>query len=85
MSAETVTGLSYRDATINLLAIKLAATHLPSAEDDINWTAVAEAAVDELIDRPEREFKQQLAAVVASNEERDSMGSWAPATASGWL
>jgi len=49
------------------------------------WERVAEAAVDELIDRPEREFKQQLAAIVARNEGRDSVGSWAPATAEGWL
>jgi len=43
-----------------------------------HWATLAEAAVDELIDRPEREFQAQLAAVVARNEEADSVGSWAP-------
>ena len=50
-----------------------------------HWATLAEAAVDELIDRPEREFQAQLEAIVARNAEGDSMGSWAPATAEGWL
>jgi hypothetical protein len=88
---------SYRDMQITALAQRLYTANTmsrhgaefelgtTSSENAAAWYASAEAAVDELIDRPEREFKQQLAAVVASNEERDSMGSWAPATASGWL
>jgi len=48
------------------------------------WTACAEAAVDELIDRPEREFQASLAAIIANNHEADSMGAWVPAIPGAW-
>jgi len=97
MSAETAVEPTYRDVSIDLLLSKLYAAYWNTDESAADkylaatpglvrmWRRVAEAAVDELIDRPEREFKQQLAAIVARNEERDSVGSWAPATAEGWM
>ena len=86
-STETAAEPTYRDAMIDKLAQRLHSSGRdwsgPAGSDW--WHALAEAAVDELIDRPEREFQAQLAAIVARNAEGDSMGSWAPATASGWL
>ena len=80
----------WRQVNVNLLAEKLYAAYHESAFHDVplqlagtssitvaDWERVAEAAVDELIDRPEREFQAQIDAVLKSG--------WQPATASDWL
>lgn len=57
-----------------------------SPENQAAWNAAAEAAVDELIDRPEREFQAQCEAVLAPMRiEPAHVGSWSPAAAGDWL
>lgn len=95
----------WRQVNINLLADKLYAAYHESAFHDVpmqlhgkstitvaDWERVAEAAVDELIDRPEREFQAQLATVLGREAEEDAerhdsvaAREWREATASDWL
>lgn len=87
---------TWREVNIDLLAQKLYTTHTQSLwgaefrlatcspETIASWNAVAEAAVDELIDRPEREFQAQCDAVLAAEPVR-RVGTWSPAKADDWL
>lgn len=90
---------SYRDMQISALAQRLYAAYnrseLHAVEFQLSgqhwtvidmWKRVAEAAVDELIDRPEREFQAQLDAILASDGPTvKRVDAWTPATAEGWL
>ena len=69
MTQQAETRPEWRDVNIDLLAekLKMARGYDPS---HIDWTAVAEAAVDELIDRPEREFQAQLSEVLKGDTVR---------------
>jgi hypothetical protein len=76
---------SYRDAMIDNLAEQLRQAWIAPRPAGGLWAALAEAAVDELIDRPEREFQQQLAAIVMADQHRGHIGTWQPATVEAWL
>lgn len=89
----------WREVNIDLLAEKLYAAHTRmqwgepfklenAAWNTIrDWTAVAEAAVDELIDRPERAFQAQVDALLALDEHPETSvdRQWSEAKASDWL
>lgn len=88
----------YRDMQVTALAQRMYAAYwrIPAADAEIHlpdgdftetnrWKRVAEAAVDELIDRPEREFQAQLAAIVSADQHRTHVGTWQPATVEAWL
>lgn len=89
----TETQATYRDAMIDKLAQKLYAAHgghnerymaanwpMISLSYGSDWIRAAEAAVDELIDRPEREFQSRLAEVLTLPAQQ-----WQVATADDWL
>ena len=95
MTITAETRPDWRTVNVNLLAEKLYAAYHESQFHDVplrlqgkssvtvaDWERVAEAAVDELIDRPEREFQAQCDAVLARPAH---VGSWSPATADDWL
>lgn len=95
----------WRQVNIFLLASKLYAAHAASNFHNVElaldrnpqhivdaWMRAAEAAVDELIDKPDREFQAQLEALLASEtaddaERHDSKAAreWREAKASDWL
>lgn len=90
----------WRQVNIRLLAGKLYAAHAASNLHNVEftldrcspyiieaWERAAEAAVDELIDGPNREFQAQLDAVLLSEEPAESPAAseWRAATAGDWL
>jgi hypothetical protein len=90
MTATAAPRPDWRTVNVSLLAEKLYAAYHESQFHDVplqlsvtssitvaDWERVAEAAVDELIDRPEREFQAQVDKVLATE--------WQPATAGDWL
>ena len=81
----------WRRVNVNLLAEKLYAAYHESQFHDVplqlagtssitvaDWERVAEAAVDELIDRPEREFQAQVDAVLKAEWQPVSKDDWLP-------
>lgn len=93
MTATTDTRPDWRTVNVSLLAEKLYAAYHESQFHDVplqlagtssitvaDWERVAEAAVDELIDRPEREFQAQCDAVL-----NRPVAPWRPASAGDWL
>jgi hypothetical protein len=75
----------WRDVNVALLADRLRNTYNNRPPNSDVWNLVAEAAVDELIDRPEREFQKQLDAVLTSSGPTRHVGTWSPATVDDWL
>lgn len=85
---------TWREVNIDLLAVKMYGAHTASLwgvelqlgtatpENQSAWLAAAEAAVDELIDRPERDFQAQCDAVL---NRPAHVGSWSPVAADDWL
>jgi hypothetical protein len=95
---------TWRQVNIDKLAQRLYAEHWRSQYHDVElilahrgqptidkWTRVAEAAVDLLIDEPEREFEAQLADVLGIGNrspevtESTAASEWREATASDWM
>jgi len=89
----------WRQVNIALLAGKLYAAYMHSDFHNVElqldknpqhiveaWQRVAEAAVDELIDKPDREFQAQLEAVLNKPEvESKAAREWREASADDWL
>lgn len=90
----------WRQVNMRLLAGKLYAARMHSNFHNVDltlerepqhvieaWERVAEAAVDELIDRPDREFQAQLDALLASSKpvKPPAASEWRAATAGDWL
>ena len=90
---------TWRDVNIDKLAQRLYAEHWRSDFHSVEmslahrgqatqdkWRRIAEAAVDLLIDEPEREFEAQLASVLGSEvTESKAASEWREATASDWM
>ncbi len=95
---------TWREVNIDLLAKKMFGAHgnhndaymdanwpMISLSSGRDWARAAKAAVDELIDRPEREFQAQIDKVLSGepNEiltlQQPHVGSWSPAAAGDWL
>ena len=97
---------TWRDVNISKLAGRLYAAHMQSNFHDAEmaldsnsqivveaWWRAAEAAVDMLIDEPEREFQAQLQAVLNASEsvpgsrslESKAAREWREAKANDWL
>ncbi len=97
--SSTATRPTWREVNIDLLAKKMFGAHgnhndaymdanwpMISLSSGIDWTRAAEAAVDELIDRPEREFLAQCDAIIAADGVwQRRVGSWSPVAADDWL
>lgn len=89
----------WREVNVDKLAQRLYAEHWRSEYHDVEmilahrgqptidkWTRIAEAAIDLLIDEPEREFEAQMAAVLGREViESKAASEWREATASDWL
>lgn len=76
---------TWRDVSIDLLAGKLRQAFMAAPIGEL-WTTMAEAAVDMLIDEPEREFQSQLQAVLGEEvTESRAAREWREAKASDWL
>jgi len=95
----TETRADWREVMLSKLAQRLYAAYWHSDLHDVEltlpdrsraarekWQRVAEAAVDLLIDEPEREFQAQLQAVLG-NEVTESKAAreWREAKASDWI
>lgn len=91
MTTTTEARPDWRTVNVNLLAEKLYAAYHASQFHDVplqlagtssitvaDWERVAEAAVDELIDRPEREFQAQCKAALGTEWQPASPGDWLP-------
>ena len=105
MTAPVVERPDWRQVNIRLLAAKLYAAHAASDLHNVEftldrcspyiieaWERAAEAAVDELIDKPNRKFQAQLDALLASDVVEDEWrhdsppaSEWRAATAKDWL
>lgn len=95
----TETRPTWRDVQVDKLAQRLYAEHWRSDFHSFDmllahrgqptidkWTRVANAAIDLLIDEPEREFEAQMAAVLGSEVAESVVArEWREATASDWL
>ena len=89
----------WRQVNISLLAGKLYAAFMHSEFHEIElkleheaqhvveaWYRAAEAAVDELIDKPDREFQAQLDALLASSKASQIPAKeWRELSAGDWL
>lgn len=89
----------WRDVNVAKLAQRLYAEHWRSDFHDVElslahrgqptidkWTRIAEAAIDMLIDQPERDFEAQLLSVLGTEvTESKAASEWREATASDWL
>lgn len=90
----------WRQVNIFLLASKLYAAHAASNFHNVElsldrnpqhiveaWMRAAEEAVDELIDKPDREFQAQLEAVLAGSRPVESTAAreWREASVNDWL
>ena len=95
----TETRAEWREVMLDKLAQRLYAEHWRSQYHDVEmslahrgqptqdkWRRIAEAAVDLLIDEPERDFQAQLQAVLGEEvAESKAAREWREATASDWL
>ena len=76
---------TWRDVNIDLLAEKLRQAWLAAPIGEL-WATLAEAAVDMIVDEPEREFWRQLQAVLGNEvTESEAAREWREAKASGWI
>lgn len=89
---------SWREVNIDLLAQRLYSAHTNSlwgAEFDLHttsnetaaaWLAAAEAAVEMIIDEPERQFQAQMQAILNQPvTESKAAREWREAKASDWM
>lgn len=95
----TETRPDWRQVNIDKLAQRLYAAYWRSDLHDVEltlpdrsraakekWQRVAEAAVDLLIDEPEREFQAQLEAILGDEvTESEAAREWREAKASDWI